>query len=526
MADDSAAQWRVTDETIALIESIRDAFNDSDIAGDDGQLSIERLAALFQLLNSNLGPDEVHAAFSTIDKDQSGSVDIDEFFNFIFSLDAGLTVALEHRKGLHDSIVFCRIRPVATDGGHAEGEAVEMRLDGWRNGSIQVANRHEIREFTFPKTVIEPEATQEETFDLTMPQFLDAWLIKLYNVQLLAYGQTGTGKTHTMFGTRESLSSDDPHPDWGLFPRVVNHCLKTCAATYKIFTGRWMLFASAAEFYLGEAYDLLGAHRRVQLDKEGLPMGLASVEISAVSDLVPFLDTVNSTRTMSRTKMNAGSSRSHCALILTLYCTDHRKQEMSCTTFSVVDMAGSERISKTGAEFVAPTEVASKMSASKKPTAKQMQGIEGGLINFELSLLATEVMNATEAHQRRRRYVQPRGFATTDTMKFLGRALSGDCLMCMIVCISQAPQNGWETWFSCTYGESLARLKAPLKKGKVLKMDKELKAAESALAKATRELEDTHRGGAGKQQYLLMREAIQRSAQEYVDIMQQLVQPV
>jgi hypothetical protein len=38
-----------------------------------------------------------------------------------------------------------------------------------------------------------------------------------FNTLLFAYGQTGTGKTHTFMGPPDSLHTVN-HPDWGLFP--------------------------------------------------------------------------------------------------------------------------------------------------------------------------------------------------------------------------------------------------------------------------------------------------------------------
>ena len=40
--------------------------------------------------------------------------------------------------------------------------------------------------------------------DMGMEKFIDQFLDG-YNVTLLAYGQTGTGKTHTMFGDAKIL---------------------------------------------------------------------------------------------------------------------------------------------------------------------------------------------------------------------------------------------------------------------------------------------------------------------------------
>merc|ERR1712061_705525 len=110
---------------------------------------------------------------------------------------------------------------------------------------------------------------------------------------------------------------------------------------------------------------------------------------------------------MAKTKMNAGSSRSHCALILTLHQCDHKMGKYVNTTFTVVDMAGSERTSKTGADAVTPTMITTMMSSGKKLSAEQQMGAEGGLINYELTLFATEVQTATGQHQKKKRYVKP-----------------------------------------------------------------------------------------------------------------------
>merc|ERR1711871_586757 len=195
--------------------------------------------------------------------------------------------------------------------------------------------------------------------------------------------------------------------------------------------------------------------------------------------------------------------------------------EYLLTTFTVVDLAGSERTAKTGAEAIAPTMIASRIASGKPLTKEEQMGAEGGLINFELSMFATEVQNATEAHLGKRRYVKPRGATTTDTMRFLSRSLDGYCLLAMMVCISQAPQNGWETWFSCQYGEQLARLKSPLKKMKLKSLKKELKDAEAQNKRAAKEVEKTPKTGSGAK-YLPLREAAARSASEYLKIMQWL----
>ena len=61
---------------------------------------------------------------------------------------------------------------------------------------------------------------------------------------LLAYGQTGTGKTHTIFGRAEAAVTTDAESEWGLFPKVVNNTLKAMEGK------KFYLQIQAMEFYI------------------------------------------------------------------------------------------------------------------------------------------------------------------------------------------------------------------------------------------------------------------------------------
>ena len=76
------------------------------------------------------------------------------------------------------------------------------------------------------------------------------------NAVVFAYGQTGTGKTHTILGPERSWGCSG-HPDAGVFPRAVG-------AVFEHFRGReadFVLHASAIEFYIATAHDLLDDER-------------------------------------------------------------------------------------------------------------------------------------------------------------------------------------------------------------------------------------------------------------------------
>ena len=50
----------------------------------------------------------------------------------------------------------------------------------------------------------------------------------------------------------------------------------------------------------------------------------------------------------------------------------------------------------------------------------------------------------------------------TSFYEYAAGCFSGDSLLSMIVTLSPAPSCGWETWFSCTYGEDLNKLHCPV----------------------------------------------------------------
>ena len=73
------------------------------------------------------------------------------------------------------------------------------------------------------KKVLVPEVTQQDVWDEFVPELVDEFTMKNgRNVFLLAYGQTGTGKTHTMFGQKGTLTDEAAKADWGFFPRLAD----------------------------------------------------------------------------------------------------------------------------------------------------------------------------------------------------------------------------------------------------------------------------------------------------------------
>ena len=131
----------------------------------------------------------------------------------------------------------------------------------------------------------------------------------------MAYGQTGTGKTHTMFGSQLGevkhfeADSEDMPKQWGLFPRalisaldrikvMLSHVQKTKTDKFlwqKEDDGKSKLTAQVIELYFGGASDLLNDKKKVSnvLDQWGSSnfgaFGLAEIEITGTRDIAKLI---------------------------------------------------------------------------------------------------------------------------------------------------------------------------------------------------------------------------------------------
>ena len=202
-------------------------------------------------------------------------------------------------------LVSARVRPLASEGGHAEsGKPDEKFLKSWDEAGVVIGDRHGDQRYDFMRAVVLPEHDQAHLFETAVRPSIDIF-VRERSVLFFAYGQTGTGKTHTILGPEPSQASVR-HADWGVFPRAVDATLEAMAAA----GGAWSLHASAFEFYVFETFDLLddgdgGRPQPILIDREThRPVGASQHPIRALSDVLPVLAKVRRNRTSASTLMN------------------------------------------------------------------------------------------------------------------------------------------------------------------------------------------------------------------------------
>ncbi|GLV32094.1 no distributive disjunction [Carabus blaptoides fortunei] len=155
-----------------------------------------------------------------------------------------------------------------------------------------------------------------------------------YNCTILAYGQTGTGKTYTM-----GSDSQKYHNDPGLIPRVVDEFIELSTIDSDI-----SISISFIEIYNEKVYDLLRPSKTALAVKGFTVHGMTCVPIESSAEACHWLMLGGRGRHVRHTAQNASSSRSHA--VFTVYCTKNTSGITS--KLHLVDLAGSESVRRTG----------------------------------------------------------------------------------------------------------------------------------------------------------------------------------
>lgn len=190
---------------------------------------------------------------------------------------------------------------------------------------------------------------QEPIFEEIAMPIID-FVLEGYNGTIFAYGQTGTGKTHTMEG------KDIPDEDKGIMPRSFESIFKAIEADP---SKQYLVRASYLELYKEEIRDLLSKNPKNKLEIKEKPdsgvyvKDLSSFVVKSVKEIKEVMLTGRGNRTTAETLMNNQSSRSHSIFTVTIETAQmgvDLKSHIHVGKLNMVDLAGSERVNKTGAQ--------------------------------------------------------------------------------------------------------------------------------------------------------------------------------
>ncbi|PNJ15708.1 kinesin-like protein KIF18A isoform X1 [Pongo pygmaeus] len=282
--------------------------------------------------------------------------------------------------------------------------------------------------------VFDETSTQSEVFEHTTKPILRSFL-NGYNCTVLAYGATGAGKTHTMLG-----SADEP----GVMYLTMLHLYKCMdeIKEEKICSTA----VSYLEVYNEQIRDLLVNSGplavREDTQKGVVVHGLTLHQPKSSEEILHLLDNGNKNRTQHPTDMNATSSRSHAVFQIYLRQQDKTasiNQNVRIAKMSLIDLAGSERASTTG--------------------AKGTRFVEGTNINRSLLALGN-VINALADSKRKNQHIPYRNSKLTRLLK---DSLGGNCQTIMIAAVSPSSVFYDDTYNTLKYANRAKDIKSSLK---------------------------------------------------------------
>ncbi|DAZ93879.1 TPA: hypothetical protein N0F65_008145 [Lagenidium giganteum] len=263
-----------------------------------------------------------------------------------------------HSPSMASVRVSCRVREQSasenSSGGvccidvPADGRTVVVRGDA-SSSSATGSTSNITSTFSCFDHVFAPSASQELVFNcLGAPLIRD--VLAGYDCTFLAYGPTGSGKTHTMTGTVS---------DHGLLPRALALLLEEISTLKDEQTVE--LTASYIEVYQEKLRDLLLPHNsktlRIREDKSSVKGvwvdGATEVRVSSVEKALALVARGDANRARGATRLNDDSSRSHAVFTLQVTTTTtpssapHETKRIG--RLCLVDLAGSEKARKTSA---------------------------------------------------------------------------------------------------------------------------------------------------------------------------------
>ena len=279
-------------------------------------------------------------------------------------------------------------------------------------------------DFAFDR-VFDGSATQGDIYREVQPAVQD--LLDGFNATIFAYGQTSSGKTHTMQGP------DIDNPELrGVIPRVIDDIFGRVAQAPENL--EFTIRASYLEIYLEKIRDLLDPARdnlQVREDRtKGIYVqGQKEVCVGSQAEVYEVLHVGQHNRAVSATGMNHQSSRSHSVFLLQVASKNTRDNSTRAGKLYLVDLAGSEKVGKTGA------------SGTTLEEAK--------MINKSLSALGNVIKALTSGKAGKDQYVPYRDSKLT---RLLQESLGGNARTTLIINCSPSTYNEEETLSTLRFG--------------------------------------------------------------------------
>ncbi|CAL8267017.1 unnamed protein product [Lota lota] len=317
--------------------------------------------------------------------------------------------------------VMCRFRPL-NDSELSRGDKYIPKFKG--EDTVVITGKP----YVFDR-VLPPNTVQEQVYDTCAKQIVKD-VLGGYNGTIFAYGQTSSGKTHTMEGKLHD------HQLMGIIPRIARDIFDHIYSMDENL--EFHIKVSYFEIYMDKIRDLLDVSKTnlaVHEDKNRVPFVKGCTErfVSSPEEVMDVIDDGKANRHVAVTNMNEHSSRSHSIFLINIKQENVETETKLSGKLYLVDLAGSEKVSKTGAE------------GSVLDEAKN--------INKSLSALGNVISALAEGTKT---HVPYRDSKMT---RILQDSLGGNCRTTIVICCSPSVYNEAETKSTLMFGQRAKTIK-------------------------------------------------------------------
>ena len=265
-------------------------------------------------------------------------------------------------------------------------------------------------------------------------EFLADKVMDGYNAAILAYGQTGAGKTFTLLGPGYDNANHigrvkDPNVR-GIAPRMLQTIFNKVyttydeGVTYDIRFSYLEIYNEKIQDCLSTAKDNLKVYKN---ENNGLWITDATkVPVKNTGEVLKLMEQGSRNRATAATNSNKESSRSHALLVVTIMKQMKKSGKKRTAQLYMVDLCGSEKVAKTGAE---------------QQRLKEAQNINKSLLSLG---------NVIAALAEKSKYIPYRDSKLT---RLLQNCFGGNSYTSLILCCSSNSYNSTESLSTLRFGD-------------------------------------------------------------------------
>ncbi|XP_013920380.1 PREDICTED: centromere-associated protein E [Thamnophis sirtalis] len=290
--------------------------------------------------------------------------------------------------------VCVRVRPLIA---REKEDLDEKGQVSWKSEDCTVSQTDGTRSFAFDRVFHSNNSTKEVYQGVAAPIIKSA--VQGYNGTIFAYGQTASGKTYTILGTK-----DGP----GILAMAINDVFNTIC---RIPDREFLLRISYMEIHNETIQDLLCSNNRKKkslvvredINRNIYVEDLNEEVVVSPEEVMSWLKKGEKNRHYGETKMNERSSRSHTIFRMIIESKEKYTSGSSyegavmVSHLNFVDLAGSERASQTGAEGIRLKEgcnINRSLFILGQVIKKLCDDQSGGFINYRDSKLTRILQNS------------------------------------------------------------------------------------------------------------------------------------